>query len=176
MGTVTLRRARADDIPRLEAWDTQPHVVAATGDDDVFDWADELSRDAEWTTTLIAEEDGRPVGVVQMIDPREEETHYWGEVEPNLRAIDIWIGEPEDLGRGLGSQMMTLVLDQCFDDPAVVAVLIDPLETNVRARAFYRRMGFAEVGPRVFGNDHCLVHRLDRAIWLERRAAEEPRQ
>jgi aminoglycoside 6'-N-acetyltransferase len=168
MGTVTLRTATPADIPLLEHWDTQPHVIAATGDDDVIDWADELSRDTAWTQTLIGEEDGRPFGVVQIIDPREEETHYWGDVEPHLRAIDIWIGEAADLGRGLGTDLMALALERCFAAPDVTAVLIDPLESNVRARRFYERIGFEEVGPHRFGEDDCIVYRLERLRWEER--------
>ena len=56
---------------------------------------------------------------VEVIDPADEESHYWGEIERNLRAIDIWIGEEADLGRGYGTQMMALALDRCFADPAV---------------------------------------------------------
>jgi len=49
---------------------------------------------------FIAVLDGRPIGAMQIIDPFTEQTHYWGEIEPNLRAIDIWIGAAEDLGKG----------------------------------------------------------------------------
>lgn len=168
MGTVTLRPATFDDVPLLTLWDTQPHVIAATGDDDVLDWPAELARDAAWTRTIIGEEDGRPFGVVQIIDPREEETHYWGDVAPHLRAIDIWIGEPADLGRGLGTDLMRLTLERCFADEDVTAVLIDPLESNVRARVFYERIGFVQVGPRRFGTDDCMVYRLERDRWRDR--------
>ena len=47
--------------------------------------------------------------------------------------------------------------------PTVTAVLIDPLASNTRARAFYERLGFVAVGPRRFGTDDCVVYRLDRA-------------
>mgnify|MGYP003467119708 CR=1 FL=1 len=36
---------------------------------------------------------------MQIIDPALEESHYWGDIGPDLRAIDIWIGSPGDLGR-----------------------------------------------------------------------------
>lgn len=163
--TMTMRAATPADIPLLEHWDTQPHVIAATGDDDKEDWADDLARDHAWAWIFIGEEDGRPFGVVQVIDPHLEDTHYWGDVEPGLRAIDIWIGPPEDLGRGLGTRLMTLALDFCFAEPAVTAVLIDPLERNTAARRFYERMGFQEVGPRRFGDDDCIVYRIERANW-----------
>jgi len=160
---VSLRLASLDDVPLLERWDTLPHVIAATGDDDVVDWVSELGRSVPWSEQFMIEADGRPVGIIQVIDPREEETHYWGDVEPNLRAIDIWLGEADDLGRGFGTQGMRLAIDHCFGDPAVTAILIDPLARNVRARRFYRRLGFVEVGPRRFGADDCMVMRLDRS-------------
>jgi aminoglycoside 6'-N-acetyltransferase len=112
---------------------------------------------------LIGEIGARPVGVVQIIDPLLEETHYWGDVEPGRRAIDIWIGEQTDLGRGYGTMMMSLSLDRCFADNAVTAVLVDPLARNTRAHRFYERFGFRCVERRRFGKDDCFVYRLDRA-------------
>ncbi|HER35316.1 MAG TPA: N-acetyltransferase [Halothiobacillaceae bacterium] len=162
---MRLRPATPADLDLLRRWDAAPHVVAARGEDGPFDWEAELPRRPDWRELLIAEAEGRPVGFIQIIDPAREETHYWGDAEPNLRAIDIWIGEAEDLGRGLGTRMMRLALARCFADPAVTAVLIDPLAANVRAHRFYRRLGFQPVERRTFGPDDCLVLRLDRAAW-----------
>ena len=111
----------------------------------------------------------RPIGVMQIIDPHLEPTHYWGEIEPNLRAMDIWIGPPDALNRGYGAQMMALAIDDAFADPAVTAIVIDPLNSNADAHRFYRRLGFAPVGRRMFDDDDCLVHRLERATWEARR-------
>jgi hypothetical protein len=61
---------------------------------------------------LIAEIEGRPVGFVQIIDPAREDSRYWGEVEENLRAVDLWIGEEADLGKGHGTRMMRLALER----------------------------------------------------------------
>jgi aminoglycoside 6'-N-acetyltransferase len=165
---VQLRRAQPGDIPLLEHWDAQPHVIAASGDDDAADWADELARQDDVQEVLIAEVDGRPVGVLQIIDPALEATHYWGDIEPNLRAIDIWIGEAADLGHGHGTLMMTEALDRCFGAPEVTAVVIDPLTGNTDAHRFYAHLGFVPVERRTFGTDDCLVHRLERAGWERR--------
>lgn len=43
------------------------------------------------------------IGVIQVIDPAGEETQYWGNIGEGYRAIDIWIGEAEDLGKGYGT-------------------------------------------------------------------------
>ena len=66
---------------------------------------------------------------------------------------------------------MALALNRCFRDPRVTAVIIDPLAANTRAHRFYERLGFALVGPRRFGEDDCLVYRLERAGWTTRQVA-----
>ena len=159
---MNLRPAVLADSELLQAWDRQPHVIAATGDDDAINWDAELTRDVDWQWNFIAEFDGRPIGIIQVIDPQREETHYWGDVEANLRAIDIWIGPPSDLGRGFGTIMMQLVLEFCFANPTISGVLIDPLASNTRARRFYERIGFHFVEYRRFGTDDCAVYRIDR--------------
>jgi aminoglycoside 6'-N-acetyltransferase len=162
---MRLRPATADDIPLLKSWDEKPHVITAGGGDDWYDWDNEIPRDADWGELLIAEHDGRPVGVMEICDPAREPSHYWGDVEDNLRAIDIWIGEESDLGCGLGTQMMQLAFDRCFADENVSAIIIDPLESNADARRFYERLGFRFVERRRFGEDDCAVYRLDRTVW-----------
>ncbi len=157
-----LRAATQADIPRLKHWDENPHVAAAGGDDDWYDWDNEIPRHADWGELLIAEDNGRSIGALEIIDPAREPTRYWGDVEENLRAIDIWIGEKQDLNRGYGTQMMRLALGRCFAAPEVKAVIIDPLESNIRARRFYERLGFRFVERRTFGTDKCAVYRLER--------------
>ena len=159
---MILRPATPADLETLRHWDRQPHVAAAGGGDDGFDWEAELPRRLAWRELLIAETEGRALGFIQIIDPAEEETRYWGEVAAGLRAIDIWIGEAADLGRGHGTEMMRLALVRCFADPAVTAVLLDPLASNTRAHRFYERLGFRRVERRRFGDDDCLVYRLER--------------
>ena len=161
---IALRPMRLDHVELLERWDEDPDVASSTGDDDWYDWPLELSRgDLPWREFLVAEEDGRPVGFVQLIDAVEEESHYWGDDVPaGVWAIDIWIGAPGDRGRGLGGEMMRLALARCFDDHGASEVLIDPLASNERAIRFYERLGFEFVEERDFGGDHCHVYRFPR--------------
>jgi aminoglycoside 6'-N-acetyltransferase len=162
---LNLRPATIDDLDLLRQWDDEPHVVEADPNDD-WGWEMELARDPDWREQSIAEIDGRSIGFIQIIDPALEDSHYWGEIEPNLRAIDIWIGSETDLGKGYGTQMMKLAIDRCFADPAVTAILIDPLASNTRAHRFYERLGFQFVEPRRFGDDDCFVYRLNRSSEL----------
>jgi len=168
VANIILRPANIEDLELVKYWDTKPHVIAADPDDD-WNWEYELPRRPEWREMLIAELNERPIGFIQIIDPLEEETHYWGEVSANLRAIDIWIGEETDLGKGYGTIMMQLALERCFQDEKVTAVLIDPLVSNKDAIRFYERLGFQFVENRRLEDTDCSVYQMSRAIWMSQK-------
>ncbi len=153
------------DVALLVQWDDDPDVAAAIGGRgaDWYDWPAELIRDVPWRELLIAEEDGRPIGFLQLTDASEEESHYWGDIEPATWALDIWIGSPDDRGRGLGAKAMKLALGRAFDQHGAGMVVIDPAVGNRRAITFYEKLGFVRVGVREFGDDECLVMRLLRS-------------
>lgn len=162
---VSLRDATLDDAPLLRHWDQQPHVLESDPNDD-WEWETELRHNPSWREQLVAEVDGVAIGFVQIIDPAEEDSHYWGDVADDLRAIDIWIGEADYLGRGFGTTMMQQAIERCFAAANVSAIIIDPLASNIRAHRFYQRLGFKPVGRRMFGDDDTLVHRLERADYI----------
>lgn len=161
---IVLRPATLSDLEILRHWDEQEHVLESDPNDD-WNWENELQRQPSWREQLIAELDARPIGFVQIIDAAEEESHYWGDVPAGLRAIDIWLGDSKDLGKGYGTKIMRLAIDRCFDDPRVSAILLDPLESNTRAHRFYERLGFRFLRKQRFGQDDCFVYRLVREDW-----------
>jgi aminoglycoside 6'-N-acetyltransferase len=161
---VELRPMTVDDVRLLVQWDDDSDVAAALGGRgaDWYDWPTELVRDLAWRELLIAEEDGRPIGFIQLIDAGEEESHYWGDVAPGTWALDIWIGSSDDRGRGLGTEAMRAAVRRIFEHHGAATVMIDPHVDNRRAIAFYGRLGFEPVGVRDFDDDRCLVMRLQR--------------
>ncbi|WP_445638425.1 Acetyltransferase [Nostoc sp. DSM 114161] len=161
---INLRPATSADLDLLRYWDEKPHVISSDPNDD-WHWQVELERTPDWREQLIAEIDDRPIGFIQIIDPAREESKYWGDVTEDIRAIDIWIGEETDLGKGYGTKMMQLAITRCFADSSVTAILIDPLASNTRAHRFYERLGFQFIEHRRFGDDECFVYRLSRANW-----------
>ncbi len=179
---IRLRPALPSDLDLLRHWDQQQHVKDSDPDSD-WEWDVELHRNPEWREQFVAELNGRPIGFVQIIDPHLEEDHYWGDYlsdvqtsldgdcalnnNNKLRAIDVWIGEADDLGQGFGTEMMQQAINFCFADPSVTAILIDPLETNVRAQQFYQRLGFQFEKVWQFDTDICRVFRLTRSVWLD---------
>ena len=160
---MKLRTASIQDLDLLQYWDTKQHVIDCDPDDD-WDWEKELNRSPEWREQLIAEIDREPIGFIQIIDPLLEESHYWGAVEPNKRAIDIWIGEEHNLNKGYGTKMMKLAIDKCFKNELVNGILIDPLKSNTKAHRFYERLGFEFVEERDFDGTACIVYELKRIV------------
>lgn len=161
---VELRSMTVHDVAVLVRWDDDADVAAAIGGRgaDWYDWPAELIRDVPWRELLIIEQAGRPIGFLQLIDASDEESRYGGDIEPGMWALDIWIGSPNDRGRGLGAEAMKLALGRVFDQHGAEMVVIDPAVDNRRAVAFYEKLGFERVGVREFGDDECLVMHLSR--------------
>ena len=156
---IIFRSATINDLSTLLYWDTKQHVIDCDPDDD-WNWEYELSRTPPWREQLIAELNGIPIGFIQIIDAHEEETHYWGTVEPNTKAIDIWIGEESNLNKGHGTVMMQMAIKRCFADPKTPRILIDPLKTNTKAQQFYQKLGFTFLEERKFDDVDCIVYKL----------------
>lgn len=166
MTALSFRRATSADAPLFEAWNARPHVRAAVSADGTegfsVNWKQALDDDR--AAYVLASDDTGPIGFLAIVDPTSDA--YWGEMPGGLRAIDIIIGEPDRLGQGIGTAMMRWVADRCFADPAVEAVLVDPLASNERAIRFYRRLGFSDLEHRRFDDQSdCLVLHLTRAAW-----------
>jgi aminoglycoside 6'-N-acetyltransferase len=162
MTSIHLRPASLEDVALLEAWDDEP-VIAASDPNDDWDWPQTLA--AVGLENLVAELNGRPIGFIQITDLLTDASQYWGPPTAGQKAIDIWIGETDQRGQGHGRAMMALALQRCFADPTIKSVLIDPVESNTDAIAFYQRLGFAFVEKRTFGSDICAVHQITRAAW-----------
>mgnify|MGYP002073214813 CR=1 FL=1 len=58
--------------------------------------------------------------------------------------------------------MMQRAIQQCFTDPEVEEIWIDPLASNSDAHHFYEKMGFVFSHEQWFGPDHCFVYILSR--------------
>ena len=158
---MKLRPATINDLDLVKYWDTQQHVIDCDPDDE-WNWEIELNRNPSWREQLIAELNGEPIGFIQIIDPYLEESHYWGSVEKNKKAIDIWIGEESNLNKGYGTLMMKLAIERCFQNQDIDGILIDPLKSNVKAHRFYERLGFEFIEERQFERSDCFVYELKR--------------
>jgi len=156
-----LREARLSDLETLEWWHLQSHIVDA-GQGKDYKWERELQRKPDWRQQYIAELDGQPIGFVQVYDPYEEDTGRWENMSRKLRAIELWIGEKNNLNKGYGTQIMQQIIAITFSDPDVHALLVDPLMTNKQAQRFYARLGFKFTETKKIYGESCYILKLRR--------------
>lgn len=158
---MQLREATIDDLETVRWWHQQSHVVDAGPGHD-YKWERELTRNPEWRKQFVALINEQPIGFVQIYDPYDEDTGRWDNVSRKLRAIDIWIGETDDLNKGYGTTMMQLAMKQAFEDPEVHALLVDPIITNKKAQRFYARLGFKFVESKKIYGESCYILKIRR--------------
>jgi aminoglycoside 6'-N-acetyltransferase len=157
---IALRLATHTDNPLLDAWDAEP-VIAASDPIDDGDWAQTLAEVG--LENLMAELDRRPIGFIQIIDLGRDAARSWGPSQPGFMAIDIWIGDADMRGHGHGRAMMALAINQCSSDSAIHTILIDPVVAKTDAIAFCAEMGFSPRETRRFGDDECLIMRIEHS-------------
>lgn len=92
--------------------------------------------------------DGRPSGYVQtyLCADYAADFPWFGDLE-HTASVDIFIGEEEYRGRGLGAPILRRFLDlHVFSRTGVRRCVILPAERNARAIRTYEKAGFRSVG------------------------------
>ena len=147
---VTLRPMSAHDLPLMRDWLRREHVRQWWGDE-AFDTVESVA--AKYLPRILAEErvtpwiallGDRPIGYCQSYVVAGDD--FWpDETDPGARGCDQFIGEPELLGRGLGTDLVCRLADTIFLDPSVTRIQADPSPDNARAIRCYEKAGFRPV-------------------------------
>lgn len=151
MTTVTLRPMRRSDLPLLARWLAQPHVERWWSGEPQDLEAVEAKYgpciDGEDPTELfVVEEAGRPVGMIQryrIADHPEWASVLVGIVAPEEAAgIDYLIGEPDTLGRGVGTAAIAAAVPEVFAAYGVTAIVASVQQANRPSWRALERCGF----------------------------------
>jgi aminoglycoside 6'-N-acetyltransferase len=150
---LTIRRLRDDpvDFERMARWRAMPHVHEWWDPDEPAPSADEIAQayrartdPDHGTTACIIELDGAPIGYLQFYRwadypevPVAEDRNVWG--------IDVHIGEPDLIGRGLGTRTVELICRYLADERGAAAVALTTELTNARAQRAYEKAGFEKI-------------------------------
>jgi RimJ/RimL family protein N-acetyltransferase len=176
-GSIYLRAAERGDIPLFVHWYTDRRTTATllmsspmseAAEERWFDrMLDAQGRDG-WFFVICRRADDRPVGGIDL--------H-----EVNLRSgsasLGIAIGQPEDTGRGYGSDALEALLAFGFGQLRLERIELDVYAFNDRARRVYERVGFVYEGTlrHALFRDGAFhdVHRMAilRDEWAARRPA-----
>ena len=126
---------------RLRDWLHRPHVARWWGDPHLaFDHSLRCSPESQ--AVIVA--DGAPVGYLCWQAPPQNELEAAGlaDLPEGLMDIDVLIGEPEFLGRGVGPRSLSLLLDRLRVDPVVAVAGLGTSVSNERAIRAFEKAGF----------------------------------
>ena len=152
-GDLAIRRMADDDdeYARIAAWRNLPHVREWWDPDDpamttqaaIAEYRpDVLGQSA--SRAGIIETAGAPIGFIQFY-PWAAYPAYLSElgitVPDGAWGLDVFIGEPQWVGRGIGSRAVRLLCDHLFSDEGAAAVAFGVDVDNLRARRAYEKAG-----------------------------------
>ena len=176
----TFRRLSREDFALLARWLAEPHVAEW--------WNHESSMDAlesdfgstvdgrEPAEDFIALCDGEPVGVVQychIVDYPEyvEEMESVYPVGDGAATIDYLVGDPDRVGRGVGSRMIADFVDFVWaHDPWATHVVVPVNSTNERSWRALLRAGFQLVARGELEPDNPAHEPLHEILRIDRPA------
>ncbi|TDD31290.1 N-acetyltransferase [Nonomuraea terrae] len=175
---ITWRRVGEPDFPLLRTWLEQPHVARwwnhETSPEAVARDFGPAARGEEPSEDFLALLDGEPLGLVQRsrLDDYPEERDELAAIVPvpsGAVTMDYLIGDPRRAGRGLGTLMISSMIERTWDDLPSAPCVIVPVAAgnaaswNALRKAGLRRVARGELEPDnpIDGREHY-VYRIDR--------------
>jgi aminoglycoside 6'-N-acetyltransferase len=134
----------AADLPLVQHWLALPHVMEWWRDPELQ--YDLISGDLDepsmhqfifWTA-------GNPFGYLQCYDLSQWDTGL-GPQPQGTRGIDLFIGEPNMIGRGHGSALIRCFVEDLLQK-GLPRIVTDPDPENARAIRGYEKAGFEKHG------------------------------
>jgi RimJ/RimL family protein N-acetyltransferase len=163
---LTFRPLALEDLDDLRRWLNEPHVYewwgvtsgpgslggpgadAATAEQVHEKYAPGIASDEATTRRHLIEVDGRAVGLIQHYR-LEDEPDYAAAIEetaPGAAGIDLFIGELDTVGRGVGAAALdAYVRTVVFADPRVTRAVAGPHPDNSRSCRAFEKAGFTAV-------------------------------
>lgn len=77
--------------------------------------------------------------------PEEDRQLYCLEETDDVYGIDLFIGETHYWNRGIGTKVLTAIINYIFAELQAVKIVIDPDVNNIRAIRCYEKSGFVKV-------------------------------
>lgn len=148
---LRLMRDTDEDYAQVVAWRNTPHVRHWWDPDDpdiAMHQAVSEHRPSilgeDPSLMCFIEEHERPVGFVQFYpwSAYPEELAATGLTVPaGAWSLDLYVGEEDALGRGIGSSVVRMVCDYLFEHEGATAVAFGVDRDNARARRSYEKAG-----------------------------------
>lgn len=130
------------DLLLLSKWLKEPLVSQWFDDPDYINNLEKHLGDSRIRMQLVLFEE-TPIAFVQDYDIHAWSEHHLSYLPKHSRGIDTFIGSNALIGRGHGTNYLTLLVVQLLEN-GVPALGIDPNTNNSLARRAYQKVGFIE--------------------------------
>lgn len=151
-GDLVIRpmRDELDDYRRMVRWRNQPHVREWWDFDEpdltleaaLSEYGPDVRGDGA-TTACVIELGSRPIGYLQFYAWAAYSAEAGPEYDvPDAWGLDLFIGEPDLVGRGIGSAAVDLVCRYLFDERGASSVMLAAAVENAVALRAYEKAGF----------------------------------
>lgn len=96
-----------------------------------------------YVTPCIVEYENEPIGYIQFYQLRKSDLEkYRYSDDEEIFGIDQFIGDPKMWGKGIGTNMITLLTEYLKANLGVQRIALEVKKTNGRAQACYKKCGF----------------------------------
>ena len=151
------RPMSADDLPLMRRWLERPHMREWWGEPETeLGYVRDMIEGRDTTRPFIFSLAGEPVGYIQywFIGHHQNATwiedHPWlAELPSDAVGVDLSIGDPGTLSRGIGSAVLREFAERLVAQ-GYRTIIIDPDPENGRAVRAYEKAGFRAI-PRLLG-------------------------
>lgn len=147
---MKIRPFSIEDLELMSVWLNNKHVKVFFGDPD--EWLDEIKEnltEQEWIKYFIVETD-KPIGFAQYYDTQNAPTGTWSNEPPGTAGIDFLIGEPDYLGKGLGSKLIFNVIELLRATRKYKFIIADPDIKNKNSIRTLENNGFKKQANDIF--------------------------
>ena len=117
---------------------------------------------------FLIDYDGKKIGFVQIYKYDENKTEKLKNYD-SIFEYDIFIGEPDYISKGLGTQIVNYVNNYIYKNYSCDCIVLRPFDRNKRAIRCYEKCGFEKideyVGTDTLGNKErviVLLNNFDR--------------
>lgn len=150
--TISFKPLKSSDITRLHHWTKQPHVRLWWHDPE--DWESFKEKFERKITSphrlcFIINVDEHAIGYIQAYHAHA--FPEWFDEDKGTFGMDLFIGDPEYLGKGYGSLVVRQFTDHLFNLPTVKKIVINPNINNVIAIRAYEKAGFKKRSIKITG-------------------------
>lgn len=141
---VFLSPVNPQDVEIYTKWLNQPEIVRLVGTQGIIslpsekDFLEKMARE-DHNFAIVRQSDERLLGNCSLMDVNQRH---------RTATAGLFLGDPETMSRGYGSQALALLLQYAFDEVNLHNVMLNVYEYNPRAIRAYEKVGFQLIGRR----------------------------